>query len=51
MVFSSPHWELDSTISLEMTDLLYDISVYEAELKSADSDPSHEILISALEPR
>ena len=24
----SPDWELDSTISLEMTDLLDDISVY-----------------------
>ena len=23
-----PDWELDSTISLEMTDLLYDMSVY-----------------------
>ena len=25
---SCPEWELDSTISLEMTDLLDDISVY-----------------------
>ena len=46
-----PDWELDSTISLEMTDLLDDISVYEEELKSADSDPSHGISISVLEPR
>ena len=46
-----PDWELDSTISLEMTDLLDDISVYEEELKCADSDPSHEISISVLEPR
>ena len=46
-----PDWELDSTISLEVTDLLDDISVYEEELKCADSDPSHEISISVLEPR
>ena len=46
-----PDWELDSTISLEMTDLLDDIPVYEEELKSADSDPSHEISVSVLEPR
>ena len=35
-----PDWELDSTISLEITDLLDNISVYEEELKSADSDPN-----------
>ena len=46
-----PDWELDSTISLEMTDLLDDISVYQEELKSADSDPNHEISISVLEPQ
>ena len=46
-----PDLELDSTISYEMTDLLGDISVYEEELKSADSNPSHEISISVLEPR
>ena len=46
-----PDWELDSTISLEMTDLQDDISVYQEELKSADSDPIHEISISVLEPR
>ena len=45
-----PNWELDSTISLEMTDLLDDISVYQEELKSVDSDPNHEISISVLEP-
>ena len=28
LVKGSPDWELDSTISLEMTDLLDDISVY-----------------------
>ena len=46
-----PDWEPDSTISLELTDLLDDISVYKEELKSADSDPNHEISISVLEPR
>ena len=40
-----PDWELDSTISLEMTDLLDDISVYYDELKSADSDANHEISV------
>ena len=34
-------WELDSTISLELTDLLDDISVFQDELKSADRDPYH----------
>ena len=33
-------WELDSTISLELANLLDDISVFKEELKSADSDPS-----------
>ena len=33
-----PDWELRSTISSEMTDFLDDISVYQEELKSADSD-------------
>ena len=45
-----PDWGLDSTISMEMTDLLDDISVYQDELKSADSDDNHEISISVLEP-
>ena len=31
-------WELDSTISLELTDFLDDISVFR---RSADSDPNH----------
>ena len=31
-------WELDSTISLELTDLLDDISVFR---RFADSDPNH----------
>ena len=44
-------WELDSTISLELTDLLGDISIFQEELKSPDSDPNHEISISVLEPR
>ena len=44
-------WELDSTISLELTDLLDDISIFQEELKSPDSDPNHEISISVLEPR
>ena len=43
-------WELDSTISLEMTYLLDDISVYQEQLKSADSDPNQEISVSVLEP-
>ena len=46
----SPDWELDSTISLEMTYLLDDISVYQEELKAADSDPNQEISVSVLEP-
>ena len=46
-----PDWKLDSTISLEMTDLLDDISVYYEELKSTDNDPNHESSISVLEPR
>ena len=33
--------ELDSTISLELTDLLDDKSIFWEELKSADSDPNH----------
>ena len=44
-------WELDSRISLELTDLLDDISIFQKELKSPDSDPNHEISISVLEPR
>ena len=46
----SPDWELDSTISLEMTYLLDDISVYQEELKAADSAPNQEISVSVLEP-
>ena len=44
-------WALDSKISLEFTGLLDDISISLEELKSADSNPNHEILISVLEPQ
>ena len=42
-----PDWELDSTILLELNDLLDDISVIQEELKSKDSDPGGEIAILA----
>ena len=46
-----PDWELDSTISLEMTDLLDDVSIFLGGIEVPGKRPNHEISVSVLEPR
>ena len=43
-------WELDSTISLELTDLPDDISISLGGIEVRGQRPNHEISISVLEP-
>ena len=43
IVKDNPDWEIDSSISLDLADLLGDISDFEQELKSAESDSVSEI--------
>ena len=47
IVKDNPDWEIDSSISLDLADSLDDISDFEAELKSADSDSVSEISSSS----
>ena len=43
IVKDNPEWEIDSSISLDFADSLDDISDFEEELKSANSDSVGEI--------
>ena len=47
IVKDNPDWEIDSSTSLDLADSLDDISDFEAELKSADSDSVSEISSSS----
>ena len=47
IVKDNPHWEIDPSISLDLADSLDDISDFEQELKSAESDSVGEISSSS----
>ena len=48
IVKDNPHWEIDSSMSLDFADSLDDVSDFEEELKSADRDSVSEISSSSV---